>query len=192
MAQGDSQEILRQFQQLPDEDRHVLENELAMTGCSDQTFSRDTPSDKYVGKGPAILVYYAPALMQKAGRKDPRGAMMVLAEVLRHARELWPLEKESANRTVICRIDALKDQDVHQMRNPEVSHSFVLVKSSGQDGMVKLMPVSCFRKLDWNDHQLLNFVSREGRRWRPSTAYNTVRRLFGRLSLSSNEALNVG
>ena len=44
-------------------------------GCPGQSYSCD---DSREVRGPAILVYYAPALMQKAGRKNPYGALRLL------------------------------------------------------------------------------------------------------------------
>jgi hypothetical protein len=184
MAQGDSQEILRQFALLPDEDRQLLSEEMAMTGISDQTFERDSLADtRYESKGPAILVYYSPALLQKSGRADPRGALMVLAEVFRQARELWPLSNSSvqANRTVTVRVDALKDLSISQIFHPLEGYCFVLHKKSGQDGMVQLIPSSNLRKLDWSTHQILTFADNRGRRRNLlGTAYSSVVKIITR------------
>eukprot|EP00913_Durusdinium_trenchii_P012877 g12092.t1 len=54
MAQGDSLEIIRQFEKLKKADYQVLSQEI----------------ERPEAGGPAILVYYAPALMQKAGREE--------------------------------------------------------------------------------------------------------------------------
>jgi hypothetical protein len=184
MAQGDSQEILRQFALLPDEDRQLLSEEMAMTGISDQTFERDSLADtRYESKGPAILGYYSPALLQKSGRADPRGALMVLAEVFRQARELWPLSNSSvqANRTVTVRVDALKDLSISQIFHPLEGYCFVLHKKSGQDGMVQLIPSSNLRKLDWSTHQILTFADNRGRRRNLlGTAYSSVVKIITR------------
>jgi len=161
MAQGDSQEVLRQFQNLPEDDRRVISKEMAMTGCVDQNFQRDDlRGTKHHGRGPALLIYYSPALMQYAGRKDPRGGLLTLAEIFRQARELWPLSTaiEEVQRSVTVRIDALKDLEIPQIRNPEAGYGFMLHRSSGQDGMVKLLAVSNFRKLDYTTHQVLTFA----------------------------------
>lgn len=45
---------------------------LCPAGCPGQHFTCD---DLRESRGPALLVYYAPALMQKAGRQDPLGAL---------------------------------------------------------------------------------------------------------------------
>ncbi|CAJ1334404.1 unnamed protein product [Effrenium voratum] len=108
MAQGNSAEIIRQFGKLKKADQLVLSQELAMSGCVNQKFKRD--GFKEVG-GPAILIYYSPALMQKAGKQDPGGAMVILAEIFRQARSLWPLSSkaEDCDKTVVVRIDVLKE-----------------------------------------------------------------------------------
>jgi hypothetical protein len=59
-------------------------------------------------QGPALLVYYAPALVQKAGPSQVCHALSVLAEVLAAARKLFPLDSNSCERTACVRIDALK------------------------------------------------------------------------------------
>jgi len=148
MAQGDSGELLRTLAALPGEDRQVLEAELAVTGCEGQGFQHE--EDSPAGSGPAILVYYGPALLQKAGKRDLRGALVALAEVFRQARELWPFSAlpEDVNRTVTVRIDALKDLQVSEFLYPESGFGYVLMRSSGQDGLVKLLPVVTYKSLE--------------------------------------------
>jgi hypothetical protein len=192
MAQGDSHEVLRQFALLPDEDRQVLSEEMAMTGVMDQVFEREENTLRK-GQGPAILVYYSPALMQNSGRVDPRSALMVLAEVFRQARELWPLTStpKEANRTIIVQIAALKDLQIPAMFQPTEGHCFVLHKKSGQDGMVKLIPAASLRKLDWSANQILTFADNRGRRRNLlGGAYTSVLRLINRQS--QGNAASVG
>merc|ERR1719482_561638 len=119
MAQGDSKKVIDAYHSLPREDAAVLDEELARTGCEGQSFSREATA--LGAGGPALLIYYSPALMQKGGATDPLGAMKVLAEVFRRARELNPLECKRANDTVTVRIDALKDiavSDIYETRTP--------------------------------------------------------------------------
>jgi hypothetical protein len=108
MAQGDSQEVLRCFDNMRQADREVLEREMSMTGCKKQTFVREINPDA-ASKGPALLVYYGPALMQKCGKKDPSVTLRILAGVYRTARDLFPLKAEHVGTTATVRIDALKD-----------------------------------------------------------------------------------
>jgi hypothetical protein len=137
MAQGDSNAILRAFGGLPQRDMDVLQSELALTGCVEQQFAREGDgAQAYIG-GPAILVYYGPALLQKAGATDPSGSLTVLAEVFRQARFLFPLTPEMSNETVTVRIDALKELQVsaiHQRAAP--GEVWVLQKASSRDAQV--------------------------------------------------------
>merc|ERR1712216_12090 len=114
------------------EDATVLDEELARTGLDGQNYSFEEGFGR-VG-GPAFLVYYSPALMQKGGAADPLGAMQVLAEILRRARELNPLDPTRAHETVTVRIDALKDlpiSDVICSNTP--GEVWVLTTVSSQD-----------------------------------------------------------
>lgn len=134
MAQGDSKALLRAYNELPQRDLDVLESELALTGCAEQQFSREP---KHQRIGPAILVYYSPALLQKAGAVDPKGALIVLAEVFRQARFIFPSNPDQLNETVNVRIDALKELHVsaiHQRTAP--AEVWVLQKSSRLDAQV--------------------------------------------------------
>jgi hypothetical protein len=140
MAQGDSKKVIDAYHSLPREDAAVLDEELARTGCEGQSFSREATA--LCAGGPALLIYYSPALMQKGGATDPLGAMKVLAEVFRRARELNPLERKRANDTVTVRIDALKDiavSDIYETRTP--GEVWVLTKVSSQDVQVQRLNV---------------------------------------------------
>lgn len=158
MAQQDGDEILNQFDGLPVDDKRVLGHEMALTGCKGQQYHRDNLHDSpYYKKGPAFLVYYAPALLQKAGKKDPRGALIVLAEVFRKARLLWPLSAKDADLSVTVRIDGLKELDVDKIVQPEQDIRFVLVKTSGIEAMVQMKRIEEFKTVDWKTHQVLSF-----------------------------------
>mmetsp|Transcript_45311 Transcript_45311/g.124738 ORF Transcript_45311/g.124738 Transcript_45311/m.124738 type:complete len:937 (-) Transcript_45311:37-2847(-) len=88
MTQGNS-EVLEAFSCLSEPERLFLGDEMARTGCASQTF-RLSP----VRGGPAILIYYGPALLQRhMGHKvKTKMAMASLCEVYRAARALWPVE----------------------------------------------------------------------------------------------------
>jgi len=109
MAQSDEGSV-EAYKSLPLSDRQCLALELARTGCAGQRYST-TPS---VGAGPAFLIYYGPALLQK-NAESPRCfriALRVMAEVLRKARALWPLSKEGENRVVTILVAELKTQTI--------------------------------------------------------------------------------
>lgn len=135
MAQGDGESILRAYNSLADQDSEVLDAELALTGSTGQSFQSeaDRPS-----AGPAILVYYSPALMQLAGATDPDGALHVLADVFRQARSLFPLRDDAVGETVIVRIDALKGLQVasiFERLGPE--EAWVLERSAHREAQVR-------------------------------------------------------
>jgi hypothetical protein len=159
MAQANSQDVLGQFKSLPEEDKQLLSDELSMTGCQDQLYQREPGDHKYRSKGPALLIYYAPALLQTSGKKDPRGVLHILAEVYRQSRVLWPLEDDPdvANKSVIIRIDAIKDLDPSEITNPETGCNWLLARNSSVDGQVRLVPVATFHKIDWSLNQILEF-----------------------------------
>jgi len=140
MSQGDSPRVLSCFDCLPPADRAVLSKELSLAGCRGQAFWREGchHSGAFVSEGPAILVYYAPALMQKAGREDPLGAMRLLAEVFRQARNIWPLTAAAADDTVTVRIDTLKELYVSDIRRSQAA--WVIEKMSSRDGAVRSVP----------------------------------------------------
>jgi hypothetical protein len=158
MSQGDSLRVLSSFDWLPSGDRAVLSKELSLTGCRGQAFWREGCQQDGASnsEGPAILVYYAPALMQKAGREDPVGAMRLLAEVFRQAREIWPLAPAAADDTVTVRIDTLKELHVGEITKPQAA--WVLEKLSSRDGAVRSVPAAEARH-DGASHRTLRFFS---------------------------------
>mmetsp|Transcript_58906 Transcript_58906/g.140584 ORF Transcript_58906/g.140584 Transcript_58906/m.140584 type:complete len:895 (-) Transcript_58906:73-2757(-) len=107
MAQGFEQEIVDILVTVPEVDRSVLTFELALTACKEQ-FMDCPPSMSKKVKGPALLVYYAPALIQRAGRREAAGALIILARVLVAARRVFPLDVRFQEQACTVRIDALK------------------------------------------------------------------------------------
>jgi len=109
MAQGFEHAAVAALQGLPPQDRDLLAAELARTGLRAQ-FVRAPADVAERPVGPALLVYYAPALIQTAGAAFVGEALKVLAAVCRASRELFPLEAalQAVESTVVIRIDALK------------------------------------------------------------------------------------
>jgi len=138
MAQGDSEAVVRAFDSLPEEDKEVLSTEMSMVDVWNQSWSRET--SEY--RGPAVLVYYAPALMQKAGKQDPRGALMLLADVFRQARALWPLSEASGSHWVSVRVDQLKELTVKEIRESNPSKVWTVTKLTSREGAVQRMSLS--------------------------------------------------
>lgn len=105
MAQGFEHEMLDAFARLPKDDAKVLALELARTGCKEQFLCAPA---HLTSEGPALLIYYAPALVQKAHSRECYDALRVLASVCRAARRVFPLCESRVEETVTIRIDALK------------------------------------------------------------------------------------
>jgi len=145
MAQGDSAAVLRAFDALPARDREVLGDELGQVDIWNQSWSREESEQK----GPAILIYYAPALMQKAGKEDPVRALKVLAEVFRRARGLWPLTEEARSWWVSVRVDQLKELPLGDVERPKDGHVWAVGKLTSREGAVQLTPCSEVGRPDW-------------------------------------------
>jgi hypothetical protein len=118
MAQGFETEVLDALLALDPSDQDVIAYEMALTGCRQQF--RSAPGRlRGHNAGPAILVYYAPALVQKAGAAGAGEALSILASVFRAARDLFPLRNSSCEceKWVTVRIDKLKvltPTDIHE------------------------------------------------------------------------------
>mmetsp|Transcript_36154 Transcript_36154/g.83045 ORF Transcript_36154/g.83045 Transcript_36154/m.83045 type:complete len:1309 (-) Transcript_36154:126-4052(-) len=160
MAQSaEALHLLNSFQELPLADQEVLNDELARTGCKDQIF-RSELVDR-LDPCPAILVYYAPALIQKNVATDPLGALLVLVEVFRQARKLWPLDSDG-EASVIVRIDALKELTTNAMHSLNPGEAWILQKTSSKDGQVKRTalveadgkPVD----IDWSTNRMMSLA----------------------------------
>jgi len=134
MAQGNSPRVLKAYEAISVEDRDVLDQELARTGCGGQRYTRDP---LHVSAGPALLVYYAPALMQKNCTSDPEGALRVLAEVLRQGRNLWPLDENAVGQTVTLQIHVLKDLEVQTMKVLQAGEFWTLSRNSNVNALVQ-------------------------------------------------------
>jgi hypothetical protein len=134
MAQGFEHAAVAALEGLPSQDRDLLATEMARTGLQAQFASAPAEvCERPVG--PALLVYYAPALIQTAGPEHVGGALLVLAAVFRAARDLFPLEAtpQAVESTVVIRIDALK-----ALTPPEVCAGgpWVLQRTSMGDAIV--------------------------------------------------------
>jgi len=157
MAQGDSEAIVRAFDALPEEDMEVLSTEMSMVDIWKQSWSRERSEFR----GPAILVYYAPALMQKAGKQDPHGALLLLADVFRQARALWPLSEAAGNWWVSVRVDQLKELTVREIRESNPSKVWAVTKLTSREGAVQRMSLSETRAGGWHtNHRIIDVSDR--------------------------------
>jgi len=158
MAQGNSKMFLNAFSKLQEADRKILCEELARTGCEGQRYQHDVLKD---GRGPAFLVYYAPAFLQKAGLLDPNGALSILAEILRQARNMWPLKTAASGVNVTLKIDALKAETVAGCRSSHPEEAWVLEKLNDKTAIVsrvQLPKADETPDVDWSQRAILNFA----------------------------------
>jgi hypothetical protein len=108
MAQGFERDAISELQSLPEPERQTLITELARTGCREQFRSTVSEMQQLLQLGPSLLVYYAPALLQKAKAKECGESLRVLAKVMKAARILFPAHAAKNEDCVTIRIDALK------------------------------------------------------------------------------------
>ena len=128
------QKVVSGWSELSRGDRKVLEREMALTGAVDQSYERVASA---VG-GPAFLVYYSPAFMRVAARKDAVGGMRFLAEIYRQARTLWPFSRDWADVHVTILIGQIKDHTPqHMMDGYEWGDGWILVKRNNREAAVE-------------------------------------------------------
>jgi len=136
MATGHAEEVLDAYERLPEAARDVLDAELARTGCRGQTYTLEHGPGR--PGGPAFLVYYGPALLQKHMTGGHLyAALMVLSEVLKQARSLWPLEESAADISVTVRIDSIKDADLDALVSLPVGQCWALHRTNAKEAAVK-------------------------------------------------------
>jgi len=135
MTQIPGERVLEAFKDLNEKDHKVLSEELARTGCHGQVYARDVGACK----GPAFLVYYGPALLNKNGKTDARGVLAVLAEIFRRARDLWPLQEAAQDQSVTIRVDAIKDLDLQNIQTVQAGSCWTLERTSSVDAALSKM-----------------------------------------------------
>mmetsp|Transcript_125447 Transcript_125447/g.267836 ORF Transcript_125447/g.267836 Transcript_125447/m.267836 type:complete len:935 (-) Transcript_125447:67-2871(-) len=142
MAQMSAAAILgpQGFDMLSEEDQEVLSVEMARTGCIAQSYSRGIVPLSVIEKpqGPALLIYYGPALLQNLRKDDPVKRLFVLAEVYRSARQLWPVSADKVAVSVIIRIDTLKAMSCAEMLEAVASGDvFLIVKHNESEAFIE-------------------------------------------------------
>ena len=138
--------VLQAWELLVPEDKKVLCEEMGRTGFADQLFER-SPSRRL--GGPAILVYYSPHLLRKLLPDSALEALIMLAEIYRRARLLWPLEallddddEDEESRTVTIRVDQIKELSIDEIRAVYANgDSWLLCKRNTQEAVVECHPI---------------------------------------------------
>lgn len=160
-VQGDPTLMLDAFQALSEEDRAFLSHELARTGIKGQQYSQAGPT--FDETGPALLLYYSPALMQRFGSsKEAPLALRRLCEVYRQARALWPENAASCGEHVTVRIDTIKTESHQQIMQAMASGSvYTLVKHNDKEAFVEKHPlweINNFNENCKNNYRVLCLV----------------------------------
>lgn len=137
MAQGDTM-VVQAFYELSLADQKFLAKQMSHSGCPDQSFSVQPTNVK----GPALLVYYGPALLQRnvGNLADMRLAVQILCKVYRGARKLWPASKEMCGTTVQVQIAALKEVPTKEIVAPRTdgyTRIFALVRQNDREGAIE-------------------------------------------------------
>ena len=116
MTQG-SKITATAFRKMKKDDQALLALEMARTGCVGQRYSTSSKEEE---KGPAILVYYGPALLQRyMGDADNMSvAVASLCEIYRAGRKLWPARAEDAGKTVTLEISQVKATKIEDLSLP--------------------------------------------------------------------------
>mmetsp|Transcript_69397 Transcript_69397/g.132421 ORF Transcript_69397/g.132421 Transcript_69397/m.132421 type:complete len:236 (+) Transcript_69397:49-756(+) len=143
MAQGDL-DVVRAFQQLSRREQEFLAKEMARTGCAGQSFSR-VSAWSMANKGPAVLIYYGPALLQRnvGNFDDLRTAVRILCEVFRGARVLWPATRKDQAKTVTIQVAKLKAIDVQSIIWKDRSQKvWVMIRHNEMEATVEGMRAS--------------------------------------------------
>mmetsp|Transcript_115579 Transcript_115579/g.367465 ORF Transcript_115579/g.367465 Transcript_115579/m.367465 type:complete len:845 (+) Transcript_115579:222-2756(+) len=137
MAQSAGGLVVEAFRQSPKTVQHLLATELARTGLRDQSFVR-SPQEG----GPALFVYYGPALLQRCERTaEMIVALRVLSAIYHAARLLWPVSDDQAGQTVMLEAGRLKAHasEVVAGQSSIDGKIMVLESCSSMEGVVSLV-----------------------------------------------------
>lgn len=146
--------IVDAWRQLVADDREVLMCEMARTGIHNQFFERAPPFDTSLG--PSFLVYYSPAFLRKLAPAEGLSALVMLAEIYRRARKLWPLRPtESNDHAVTIRIDQIKELKAETIHAAHAEgETWLLCRKNGLEGVVEKHPVESVQTLSKSDEPI--------------------------------------
>merc|ERR1711988_1271688 len=158
MTQG-SKITATAFRKMKKDDQALLALEMARTGCVGQRYSTN---QEEVEMGPAILVYYGPALLQRyMGDADNMSvAVASLCEIYRAGRKLWPARAEDAGKTVTLEISQVKATKIEDLSLPvETREVWAAVLKNATEGAVELLPAPMVNELNetGTPYYVLNF-----------------------------------
>mmetsp|Transcript_25618 Transcript_25618/g.59670 ORF Transcript_25618/g.59670 Transcript_25618/m.59670 type:complete len:943 (+) Transcript_25618:61-2889(+) len=155
MAQAAAPHVLETFELLHARDRRLLSEEMARTGLVGQVYDlcRTMPHEdggERWDQGPAFLLYYGPAFLQKAGAQA-KLALEVLTSIYEAGRVLWPLTSDDVDKTVTLRMDTLKERSVVEACAASQSGEvWVLVRHNNAEGFVEWHTPEVMAELEKN------------------------------------------
>mmetsp|Transcript_17067 Transcript_17067/g.30807 ORF Transcript_17067/g.30807 Transcript_17067/m.30807 type:complete len:905 (-) Transcript_17067:94-2808(-) len=143
MAQNAAVEVLEAFSTASVSLRCSLSMELARTGVKSRPYdicSKKPQKDVNArwDSGPAFLLYYGPAVLQKSGKADPKGVLRILDVVCKAGRSLWPLSEAWGDQTVSLRMDTLKEKPLDELKASMGDDDvWLLVRHNDSEGFVE-------------------------------------------------------
>lgn len=146
MAQLNAAPILEAFDRLSADDAELLSAEMAMTACEGQTYSPDLipQGSRLMASGPALLIYYGPAFLQRLGSDNPVLRLRLLAQIYRVSRRLWPASPEHVGTYATIRIDAIQSLSVDDIRDVASGGSrWAVVRKNRNEAFVDRVPAEC-------------------------------------------------
>ena len=147
MAQGEAEAVVEAFSTLPSCAQSILSAELAHTGSEDQHFEGCPACG-----GPALLIYYGPALLQRCRGVDEMGmGLQILAATFAASRALWPLSAESQGSTVLVDVGQLRTHDVRSIMGHStepLGSLWVLSPENEREASLRLMPAGQVNQLN--------------------------------------------
>eukprot|EP00618_Florenciella_parvula_P040248 CAMPEP_0119536304 /NCGR_PEP_ID=MMETSP1344-20130328/49166_1 /TAXON_ID=236787 /ORGANISM="Florenciella parvula, Strain CCMP2471" /LENGTH=998 /DNA_ID=CAMNT_0007578299 /DNA_START=273 /DNA_END=3269 /DNA_ORIENTATION=+ len=147
------------FNLMKKDDQELLALEMSRTGCRGQRYSTSLKGEEM---GPAILVYYGPALLQRYMHDDDKMCVAVasLCEIYRAGRKLWPSRPEDAGKTVTLEISQVKATKIEDLSLPgEMREVWAAVLKNPTEGAVELFPATVVNELNEasTSYHILNF-----------------------------------
>lgn len=138
MAQRGAPTALEAFREAPPMIRRVLSEEMALTGVDGQTFRGSSSAG-----GPAFLVYYGPALLQRCtSLAEMNSAQNALARVYAAGRRLWPKDSGRSSDIVTLEVGQLLSG-----LDTADSQVWALTRQNDQEAKVELLDGTSINRL---------------------------------------------
>jgi len=148
MAQQFAALAVDAFEDAPSAVQCVLSVEMALTGIRGQSFGRSPASG-----GPAFLVYYGPALLQRcATRAEMRKVLTALASVYDSGRRLWPRRQDRGHETVTIEVAQLRAMSIDAAvdgSGAKIPRVWVLARENDREAKLALLSALEVNRMLW-------------------------------------------